>query len=370
MKVPFLDITAQYHSIKPEIDKAIASVIETSSYIGGVAHQTFKTNFSEFIGIRNTVLVGNGTDALIIALKSLRLPPQSEVIVPANSFIATSEAVTAAGYRVVFCDISDETFNLDTDKIIPLITPKTKAVIAVHLYGQPCDVVKIKSICESYKLYLIEDCAQAHGALYGDRIVGTFGDISTFSFYPGKNLGAYGDGGAIVTDNDDLALFCQKYANHGRLTKYNHEFEGVNSRLDTLQSAVLDVKLKHLPDWNNARRAIAKRYSENLTDPGWLHPQVELPGSCGVYHLYTIRVKNRERFIEYLRTKDIGSVIHYPIGLPFLKAYDYLGHARVDFPVTSAHQDEILSLPIYPEMTHEMITYIIDVIRAYDYKPQ
>lgn len=365
MDIPFLDLHAQYLSIKHEIDNAIMSTVRSVSFIGGMAHEMFKKNLSSYIGVKNTILVGNGTDALIIALKSLKLPPNSEVIVPANSFIATSEAVTAAGCKVVFCDIKDDTFNIDPECINSLITNQTKAIIAVHLYGQPCDILALKSICKSHSLYLIEDCAQAHGASIMNQKVGTFGDVATFSFYPGKNLGAYGDGGAIVTDNDELALYCQMYANHGRTEKYNHEFEGVNSRLDTVQCAILDVKLQHLSEWNERRRTIAEQYTNALRHLPWIRPQSQLRNTMGVYHLYAVRVQDRNSLLRYLADKGIHCGIHYPIGLPFLKAYKHMQLSGKDYPITFLHQNEVMSLPIFPELTDYMVAQIVDAINDY-----
>ncbi len=365
MEVPFLDLKAQYLTIKDEIDSAIMSSLDNASFIGGTMHERFSEDFSEFNGVRNTILVGNGTDALIIALKSLHLPPGSEVIVPANSFIATSEAVTAAGLQVVFCDIMSETFNIDTDHISRLITNRTKAIVAVHLYGQPCDIDAIHTICKDNNLYFIEDCAQAHGALYLDKRIGTFGDVATFSFYPGKNLGAYGDGGAIITDNDDIALFCRKYANHGRTKKYEHDFEGINSRMDSIQCGILDVKLKYLSDWNRKRRNIADRYNNAFSHLSWMRTQKEILNTWGVYHIFAVRVRDRQTFINYLDRNGIHYGIHYPIGLPFLKAYDYLQLTPDMYRETFEHQQEVVSLPIFPEMTDEMVSYVIDTVSRY-----
>ncbi|MFW5628941.1 MAG: DegT/DnrJ/EryC1/StrS family aminotransferase [Candidatus Cloacimonadaceae bacterium] len=365
MKVPFLDLKAQYAALKSEIDEAIEEVIATCSFIGGEVYDRFRENFRQYIGAKHAVMVGNGTDALEIAIKSLELDAGSEIIVPANSFIASSEAVTTAGHKVVFCDIDDDTFNIDVSKIESLITAKTKAIMAVHLYGQPCDTRALKSICEKHDLFLIEDCAQAHGAQMSGKNVGTIGDIATFSFYPGKNLGAYGDGGAIVTDNDKLATFCQMYANHGRIEKYNHEFEGVNSRLDTLQCAVLDVKLRYLPEWNEKRRAVAERYYKAFRDLSWMRCQAQLEDTLGVFHLFAVRVKDRDSFINHLKDSNIQPGIHYPIGLPFLKAYEHLSAKAEDFPITHAHQNEIVSLPIFPEMSDEMVSYVIRTVQEF-----
>jgi len=357
MKIPFVNLKAQYFSIKEEIDHAIFKVIQDSAFIGGKYAKAFEQNFANYIGVKHCIGVGNGTDALYIALKALGISEGDEVITAANSFIATSEAITMTGAKVIFVDSNKDTYNIDVDKIEEVITLKTKAVMPVYLYGQPCDIDKILEIAKKNNLFVLEDCAQAHGAEYKGRRVGTFGDFGCFSFFPGKNLGAYGDAGAIVTNDDDLARKARMFANHGRIEKYNHEFEGTNSRLDGLQAAILDVKLKYLDTWIERRRAIAKMYDAALKDIV-ITPSV-LPNVKHVYHLYVIRIKNRDKVREPLADKGIATGIHYPIPLPFLKAYSYLGHKPADFPVAYSMKDEILSLPIHGDMTDEQVEYVI-----------
>jgi len=375
MRVPFVDLKSQYFSIKEEIDQAISNVIRDSAFIGGKYAKAFEENFADYIGMKNCVGVGNGTDALYIALKALRISEGDEVITAANTFIATSEAITMAGARIVFVDCNEETYNVDVDKLEQAVTNRTKAIIPVHLYGQPAEMNKIRDVAKKHNLYVVEDAAQAHGAIYcsdqksevrkereekkgsGERMIGSIGDMACFSFFPGKNLGAYGDAGAIVTNNDELARNARMIANHGRTEKYNHEFEGTNSRLDGLQAAILDVKLKHLDKWIERRRTIAKMYDTDLKDIV-ITPSV-LPDVKHVYHLYVIRTKNRDRVKELLAGKGIATGIHYPIPLPFLNAYSYLGHKPADFPVACSMKDEILSLPIHGDMTDEQVEYVM-----------
>jgi dTDP-4-amino-4,6-dideoxygalactose transaminase len=357
MKIPFVDLKAQYLAIKDEIDQAISNVIQDSAFIGGKYAKAFEQNFADYVGVKNCVGVGNGTDALYIALKALGVSEGDEIITAANTFIATSEAITMTGAKVVLVDCDEESYNIDVDRLEEAITDKTKAIIPVHLYGQPADMNEIKDVAKKHNLYVVEDAAQAHGAEYKNQRIGTIGDMACFSFFPGKNLGAYGDAGAIVTSNDELARKARMFANHGRIEKYNHEFEGLNSRLDGLQAAILDVKLKHLDKWIKRRRAIAKKYDAGLKDIV-ITPSV-LPGVKHVYHLYVIRIKNRGRVKELLAEKGIATGVHYPIPLPFLKAYSYLGHKPEDFPVAYSMKDEILSLPIHGDMTDDQVEYVI-----------
>jgi len=357
MQIPFVDLRAQYESIKEEIDQAISDVILDSAFIGGKYIKTFERNYANYLGVNHCVGVGNGTDALFIALKVLGAGKGDEVITAANSFIATSEAITMTGAKVVFVDCDRNTYNIDVRNIEKVITDKTKAIIPVHLYGQPAEMDPITEIAQRYNLYIVEDSAQAHGAIYRERKVGTLSQLACFSFFPGKNLGAYGDAGAIVTKDKELAENARMFANHGRKEKYKHEFEGVNSRLDGLQAAILDVKLKHLEKWTERRKAIAKIYDEELKDIV-ITPAI-LPDVRHVYHLYVIRVKNRNKIKEYLAEKEIHTGIHYPIPLPFLKAYDHLEHKPADFPVTYSLKDEILSLPIHGNMTDDQVEYVI-----------
>ena len=365
MKVPFLDLKAQYASIKNEMDEAISNIIENTAFIGGKALADFNNNFANFIGTKHVIGVGNGTDALEIALKALGVKPGDEVIVPANSFISTSEAVTAIGGKVVFVDCLDCYYSIDSSKIESSITRKTKVIIVVHLYGQVAEMDKILEIAKKHDLKVLEDSAQAHGAVYKDKKIGTIGNIATFSFYPGKNLGAYGDGGAIVTNDDKLAKHCKMLANHGRIDKYNHEFEGRNSRLDGLQAAVLNVKLGYLDSWNEGRRRVAELYKKGLSDISELVLPKQFKNSVSVFHLFVIQTDERDNLSAYLKDKGISTGIHYPIGLPYLAAYKYLEHSKDDFPITYKNQNKILSLPIYAEMTDEMVQYVIDAIKSF-----
>jgi dTDP-4-amino-4,6-dideoxygalactose transaminase len=362
MQIPFVDLKAQYQSIKDEIDGAIREVISENSFIGGKFVKRFENEFAKFCKSQHCIGVGNGTDALFIAMKAFGVGDGDEVITVANSFIATSEAITQTGAKVVFVDCHPETYNINVDLIEEKFTDKTKAIIPVHLYGQPADMDPIREIAKKYKLKIIEDAAQAHGAEYNGEKVGTLGDIACFSFYPGKNLGAYGDAGAIVTNNPEVAEKCKMIANHGRLSKYDHEFEGVNSRLDGIQAAILEVKLRHLEEWTEKRRQNSYLYNEYLEETGVIIP-AELDNISSVYHLYVIRVpmEIRQKLQNHLREKGISSAIHYPIALPNLKAYQHLGHQPSDFP--ARYQNEILSLPIYPELEEKYIEFIANLVK-------
>ncbi len=365
MKIPFVDLKAQYHSIKEEVQKNVNNVIENSAFIGGNFLKKFESDFAGFCEAKYCVGVGNGTDAIIIALKMLGIGPGDEVITAANSFIATSEAVSLTGAKVVFCDVDETTRNIDPDLIKERITDRTGAIIPVHLYGQPADMDRIVEIAKQNSLYVIEDCAQSHGAKYKGKKVGTFGDVGTFSFYPGKNLGAYGDGGAVITDNRELEEKIRKFANHGRSEKYDHEFEGTNSRLDGMQAAILSVKLKHLEEWNNKRNTNARIYNEKLERFKDLITPVIPDDRDHFFHLYVIRSKEREKLKNYLIENGISCGVHYPIALPNLKAYSYLKHKPEDFPVSSRLQDEILSLPMFPELDEKQIEYIVKKIENF-----
>lgn len=366
MNIPLVDLKAQYTAIKAEVDQAIGDVITASAFIGGRHVDAFEKAFAQYCSARHCIGVGNGTDALFITLKTLGIGHGDEVITVANSFIATSEAITLTGARVVFVDIDPKTYNIDVSKIEAKINGNTKAIIPVHLYGQPADMDPILELARKHGLKVIEDCAQAHGARYKGRPIGTMGDAATFSFYPGKNLGAYGDGGAIVSNNGEFALKAKMFANHGRVEKYDHAMEGVNSRLDGLQAAILNVKLAHLPQWTEARRQHAYLYNRLLTHPGVTKP-TESANVIAVYHLYVIRVKRELRgsLQKHLLAKGISTGIHYPIPLPKLKAYAYLNHTENDFPRAYAAAGEIVSLPMYAELDEEKIAYVAKEVTAF-----
>jgi len=364
MIVKFLDLHQQYLKIKDEIDHAINNVISNTSFIGGTDVKNFELEFARYQEINNCIAVANGTDALEIALESLDLPKNSEIIVPVNTFIATSEAVTRLGHKVIFADIDVTSYNLDITDIRAKITDKTSAIIAVHLYGNPCNMIDILEICNSYRLKLIEDCSQAHGAKYNDQKVGSFGDISTFSFYPGKNLGAYGDAGAILTNNQSLADRCRLIANHGRIDKYNHIIEGRNSRLDSIQAAVLNVKLKYLDAWIEKRNIVAKHYNERLSEINNIDIPDVKSNDRHSYHLYVIRSDRRDGLMHYLNEHNVETGIHYPTSLSNLEAYKYLNQANTT-PVANILQSRILSLPIGEHITIDHIDYTSDLIKKY-----
>lgn len=366
MNIQFVDLKAQYEGIKNEIDSAIHAVLAETAFIGGHHILNFEESFARFCGVKYCVGVGNGTDALFIALKTLGIGAGDEVITVANSFIATSEAITLTGASVVFVDINPKTYNIDTAKIEGKITSLTKAIIPVHLYGQPADMDPILALAKKHNLKIIEDCAQAHGALYKGKTIGSLGDMACFSFYPGKNLGAYGDAGAVVTSDEVLARKARVFANHGRVDKYDHEMEGINSRLDGLQAAVLGVKLKHLDAWSEARRKNAYLYNEYLNGTDLVTP-TEMANIKAVYHLYVVRMKSelRQKMQDHLKAKGISTGIHYPIALPNLKAYSYLKHTKNDFPESTKASEEILSLPMYPELSESQIGFVAKSIKEF-----
>jgi dTDP-4-amino-4,6-dideoxygalactose transaminase len=362
--VKFLDLKSQYQSIKPEIDEAIQSVIENSAFIGGEHVAQFETNFSNYVGTDYCIGVGNGTDALEIAIEALDMPIDSEIIVPANSFIASSEAVTRSSHRVVFVDIDTESYVISIEDLKGRITPKTKAIMAVHLYGHPCNMDELAKIAKEYNLYIIEDCAQAHGAEYKGKKVGGIGDIATFSFYPGKNLGAYGDGGAITTNNLELSVQCRKISNHGRTAKYDHDFEGRNSRLDSLQAAILNVKLKYLDSWIERRIQVADKYLLELDGVEDITLPVKQDWAKQAYHLFVIRTNRRDELKSYLAEKDIQTGIHYPISLPKLKAYQYTKQAN-DQMFANSSDTSLLSLPIGEHLTDEDIAHVVNTVKSF-----
>ncbi len=366
MNIPLVDLAAQYWTITEEINLAISDVIATSIFIGGPHVETFERTFARFCSAKHCVSVANGTDALFIALRVLGIGNGDEVITTATSFTATSEAITLSGARVVFVDIDPKTYTIDVGKIEEKITPRTRAIVPVHLYGQPANMAPILKIAEKHNLKVVEDAAQAHGARYRGQLVGTLGNLACFSFYPSKNLGAYGNGGAITTNSDALALKARMFANHGSLEKYNHEFEGVNSRLDALQAAILEVKLNHISEWNERRRRNAYLFNDYLENTGVTLP-AEFADVEAVYHLYVVRVESgiRQKLQEHLRRNGISTGIHYPIALPNLKAYSYLNHTEADFPEATKASREILSLPMFPELQREQIEYIADKIREF-----
>jgi len=361
MKVPFVDLHAQYLAIKAEIDSAIAEVIAQSAFIRGKHVDAFEQAWAQTLKVKHCISCANGTDALYIAMRGLGIKAGDEVITTAHSWIATSETITQTGGRVVFCDTQEGTFNIDPRLIEAKITKATVGIIPVHLCGQPADIDEIMRIAKKHNLWVIEDCAQAHLATYKGRLVGTFGNAATFSFYPGKNLGAYGDAGCIVTNDDALANWTATFARHGG--KGEHVMEGINSRMDGLQAAILNVKLPHLPAWTTARSRVAARYNELLSGIDSLTTPKVGSDRTHVYHLYVVASDQRDSLKKALTDSEITTSLNYPKALPFYPAYAYLGHKSADFPVAYRNQSRILSLPIFPEMTNEMIEYVTDQTR-------
>ncbi len=358
MKVNFVDLKAQYATIKDEVNTAIAGVLESCAFINS---RSFEGDFAKYIGTEYCVGVGNGTDALYMAMKGLGFGPGDEVITAANTFIATAEGIGRTGATPVFVDCDPVTYNIDPGKIEAAITDKTKAIVPVHLYGQPADMDAVMAIAKAHGLLVVEDCAQAHGATYKGRKVGTFGDAACFSFYPGKNLGAYGDAGAVCTNNEELARYVRMMGDHGSAIKYQHDFEGTNSRLDGIQGAVLSVKLRHLDDWTQRRIEVAARYGEGLQDVCTVPVTAE--GNKHVFHLYVVQVGNREEVMKHLTEQDIACGIHYPVALPAMPAYAHLGYGVEQFPVASAAADRILSLPMHGDLTDADVDLVIEEVR-------
>jgi len=363
MRIPLLDLKAQYQSIKPEIQRAINKVLDSTQFILGENVKKFEEEFARFCGTKYAIGVGNGTDALYLALRACGISGGDEVIVPVNTFIATAEAITLNGAKPVFTDINPSTCNIDVNKIEKVISKKTKAIIPVHLFGQPAEMAAILKVAKKYNLQVIEDCAQAHGAEYKGKKVGSIGNVGCFSFFPGKNLGAYGDAGMVVTNNKKLAEKVLMLRNHGRLEKYKHEMEGINSRLDELQATILRVKLKYLAKWNRQRQKKAKIYDRLFKKvKGVITPGIT-KNAQSVYYFYIIRIKDRKNIQKRLKEKGISTGIHYPIPLHLQPAYKYLGYKKSDFPEAEKSAKEILSLPIYPELTFNQVKYIVNVIK-------
>lgn len=365
MNVPFLDLQIQYRSLRPEVDQAVATVLGNCNFILGKEVEEFERAFAEFLETGFALGISSGLDALSLGLRALGVGPGDEVIIPANTFIASALAVTGVGATPVLVDMDPATFNIDPARIEAAVTPRTKAIMPVHLYGRTCDLDPILEIARLYDLRVIEDASQAHGARYKGQRVGTLGDIGCFSFYPGKNLGAYGDGGAVATPRRDLADRIARLRNYGQEKKYHHSEKGFNHRLDTIQAAVLNVKLKHLETWNQRRAEHAARYSALLKDiPGVITPELPEPGAH-VFHLYVIRSERRDELQKFLAEKGVATIIHYPIPIHLQDAYRDLGHAPEDFPHTTKLAGEILSLPMFPELTDEQIEVTVAAIRAF-----
>jgi dTDP-4-amino-4,6-dideoxygalactose transaminase len=365
MNVPFMNLKAQYATIHDEIGVVIQKVLQNANFILGGEMTEFEKAFAAFSECKFGVGVASGLDAIKLALRALNIGPGDEVITAANTFIATTLAVSSIGATPVLVDIDPETYNIAVDKIKAAITPRTRAIMPVHLYGQPADMDPILKIAREHKLYVIEDASQSHGARYRGRRTGSMGDVSSFSLYPGKNLGAYGDAGVITTDNAELAEKISIMRNYGSKVKYYHEMLGENSRLDTLQAAVLNVKLRYLDAWNAARRKNAALYNRLLQGIDGVVTPIVLADIEPVYHLYVVRVTRRDDLIPFLHAQGIGTIIHYPVPIHLQEAYRSHGWKKGDFPLTEQYAGEILSLPMFAELTEEQIEYVCAAIRRF-----
>lgn len=364
-KIPFVDLRAQYESIKHEIDIAIQDVINNSQFIRGPKVEQFESEFARAMQRKYCVSCANGTDALYIAMKALGVKPGDEVLAPAHSWISTTETITQAGGKVVFCDTDPDTYTICPADMANKITSRTAGVIPVHLFGQPADMDAIMKLASTNKLWVLEDCAQAHLATYKGQQVGTFGAAATFSFYPGKNLGAMGDAGAIVTNDSAVADKMAMFARHGGLRKGDHQIEGINSRMDGLQAAVLSVKLRHLPDWTRLRRDRAAHYTDFLRNVSGIDTPIVAKDASPVWHLYVVRNDRRDQLAAHLKSAGVATVVNYPVALPFLPAYARCGHTEEQFPNAFTHQSRILSLPIFPELSDQQIDRVVSHIKEF-----
>jgi dTDP-4-amino-4,6-dideoxygalactose transaminase len=367
MKINFIDLKKQYLPVGKQIEKNIKKILKNGDFVLGKTVESFEGKLAAYCGAKYAISVNSGTDALVLTLKALEIKNGDEVITSPFTFFATAEAIASVGATPVFADIDPRTFNIDADKIEEKISPRTKAIMPVHIFGQPAEIEKIMEIARAHKLAVIEDAAQAIGAEYKNKKIGSVGDFTCFSFYPTKNLSACGDGGAILTNTETLAQKIKTLRNHGSspAQKYLHEYIGMNSRLDAIQAAVLSIKLKYLDSWNKKRIAIARCYRKELKNTGDIILPYQDPGSKHVYHQYTIRTKERNALAEYLKAKGIASAIYYSIPLHLQPALNYLGYKKGDLPEAEKASQEVLSLPIYPELNFDKQKTIVKNIKQF-----
>src|SRR6267378_599428 len=362
LDVPFLDLKAQYRALAPEINRAVTEVLESAQFVGGPSVENFEQDFASYIGARYAVGVSSGTSALELALKVAGIGPGDEVLVPANTFFATAEAVSNVGAKPVFADIDAASFHLDVNSAEKMITSRTRAIIPVHLYGRAMDLRPVAEFAAAYRLRIIQDAAQAHGSAYNCAKVGASGRLTCFSFYPGKNLGAYGDAGAVTTNDSDEAYKLRLLRDHGSPAKYRHSVIGTNARLDSIQAAILSIKLRHLDQWNQLRRKHAAQMASALADSPVIPPEVPAGGEH-VFHLFVVRTQQRNTLRDYLSANGIATGIHYPVPLHLTEAYQQLGYpGKGALPTAEVLADEILSLPMYAELTDEQVEYTIATI--------
>jgi dTDP-4-amino-4,6-dideoxygalactose transaminase len=365
MKVPFLDLKAQYHTISEEIDTSLRHVLSSSAFSGGPFVERFEEQFALFCQCRHAIGVGSGTEALWLALLALGVGQGDEVITVPNSFIATAEAISLCGATPVFVDVDEQSCTMNPALLDDAITPRTKAIIPVHLYGQTADMDPIMAIAKQHGLYVIEDACQAHGAEYKGKRAGSMGDAGCFSFYPGKNLGAYGEAGGIVTNNQELATRVKMVRDHGQSRKYYHDMIGVNGRMDGFQGAVLGVKLKYLTSWNEARMRNAEFYRAMLDGVDGIVVPRKMDYAGHVYHIFAVRVCNRDAFIAALTEKGIGCGVHYPVPIHLQAAYGFLGKGQGSFPIAERLSNELVSLPMFAELTEEQIECVTYAVKSY-----
>jgi len=362
--IPFFDLKRQYANLRDELAPAIEAVLYKTAFSGGEFADRFEKEFADYCGVRHMLGVNSGTAAIHFALLALGIGPGDEVIVPAHTFIASASGISYTGAKPVFVDSLADTWEVDPSAVEKAITKKTRALIVVHLYGVPCELYELKRIAMEHGLALIEDCAQAHGALYQGRKVGSIGEVGAFSFYPSKNLGAYGEAGAVGTDEKEVAELVEMFRSHGGKTKYSHEILGYNERMDGIQGAVLSVKLRHLDQWNKRKSAISNKYFEGIKNP--LITLQSIPKEVTpAHHLFVVLVHDRPKFIEYLKAQGVGSALHYPIPCHLQKAYRTLGYAKGDLPKAEHIADHCVSLPLFAELTDKEVETVIDVVNAY-----
>ena len=367
MKVPLVDLKIQYAGIKDEINQAIQRVLDSSEFILGKEVEAFEREFADYCGVQYAVAVNSGTSSLILALMAMGVGPGDEVVTVSQTFIATCEAINWVGAKPVFVDVDEATYTMDPSQLEKAITSQTKAILPVHLYGHPCDMDAILKIAKKKNVLVLEDCAQAHGALYKEKRVGSFGQAACFSFYPGKNLGSYGEGGAVVTNDSNLATHVKKLRNHGSIKKYAHEMIGLNARMEALQGAILCVKLPFLDRWNDLRRKHAAQYNALLKDSDVKTPN-ESKDAKSVFHQYVIRSSKRDALNEYLNEQGVCSQIHYPTPNHLMPFYRHLGYGGGSLLRTETICNEILSLPMFPEMTQQQIDQVVQSIQSFTKK--
>lgn len=365
MQIPFIDFRKLHEPIKEETYTAIQNVINNNAFILGKAVTDFESDFAKAHGVKHCIGVSSGTDANHLALWASDIKEGDEIIIPANTFIATAWGATLCGATPVFVDCESDSYNIDPKKIEEKITPKTKAIVAVHLYGQPADMDELKKVAEKHDLILLEDAAQSHIAEYKGKRIGGLSKAASFSFYPGKNLGAFGEGGAVTTNDDELAQKIKMLRDHGSMKKYYHEYYGHNYRMEGIQGAVLGVKLKYLENWTKKRRDAAKKYTELLKDVKEIKLPEEMPYANHVYHLFVVQTKDRDKLQKFLNENEISTGLHYPIPLHLQKCFEHLGYKRGDFPQTEKLADECLSLPMFPDLTDEQINFVCDKIKEF-----